>query len=171
MENKLLVGGSAIAVVVLVLASLSPVVGYNSVETSAKDSPLFNVRTNRAINKESKALTSDYIGKGDILPFPNRNKKIAQLQQVIDKISKMNNENFNRMTYLLKNRIAHLNEEFKYTADEIISTLFLMRDNPELLCFLIYFVWGLILVIGFILSTLFTDCYTWGYSCYTDDCR
>ena len=77
MENKLLVGGSAIAVVVLVLASLSPVVGYNSVESSVKDSPLFSIRTKRAIDEESHTFTSDYIGKGEeiniLIPARNSN--------------------------------------------------------------------------------------------------
>ena len=71
MENKLLTIGSILSVVVLVLAGLSPVVGFDSVRSSMKDSPLFDIRSKRAIGEESNTLKCDYIGKGTIFPLIN----------------------------------------------------------------------------------------------------
>ena len=58
MNNKILIG-SIIAVVILVLVSFTGVVGYQTTKfsTIAKASPLFSVRTQRAIDKESRGLT------------------------------------------------------------------------------------------------------------------
>ena len=69
MKNKLLTIGSIIAVVVLVLAGLSPVVGFDSVRSSVKDSPLFSIRSNRAIQKDSNKLMCNYVGKGEEIRF------------------------------------------------------------------------------------------------------
>jgi len=50
----------------IVLASFTSVVGFQSIKSnSAKISPLFRIRTKRAINTESKdTLTSDHVGEG-----------------------------------------------------------------------------------------------------------
>ena len=56
MKNKLLTVGSITAVVVLVLAGLSPVVGFDSVRYSVKESPLFSTRINNAIDKGQDSL-------------------------------------------------------------------------------------------------------------------
>ena len=82
--NKKILIGSIIAVVILVLVSFTSVVGYNSVKSnSVKASPLFSVRTNRAIGEETKVLTCKYIGKGITLPFPARDDKTVLTQKVM----------------------------------------------------------------------------------------
>ena len=70
--NKKILLGSIIAVVILVLVSFTGVVGYQSAKSStiARASPLFSVRSKRAIDRESKDLTSDYIGKGEEVTIP-----------------------------------------------------------------------------------------------------
>jgi len=64
--NKKILIGSIIAVVILVLVSFTGVVGYQTTKSStiAKASPLFTVRSSRAIDEESEDLSCDYIGKG-----------------------------------------------------------------------------------------------------------
>ena len=63
--NKKILLGSIIAAVILVLVSFTSVVGYSSVKsTSGKASPLFSIRTSRAIDEETKDFTCDYVGKG-----------------------------------------------------------------------------------------------------------
>ena len=52
--NKKILIGSIIAVAILIGISFISVVGYNSVESNAKASPLFNIRTQRAIDGERK---------------------------------------------------------------------------------------------------------------------
>jgi hypothetical protein len=64
MNNKILIG-SIIVVAILVLMSFTSVVGYNSVESDVKISPLFNIRSRRAVDKECKDFTCDYFGKGE----------------------------------------------------------------------------------------------------------
>jgi hypothetical protein len=60
MNNKILTG-SIIAVAILILVSFTSVVGYSSVESDGKSSPLFNVRSSRAIDKNGKVFTTDYV--------------------------------------------------------------------------------------------------------------
>jgi hypothetical protein len=73
----LVVGIGIIAVVLLVLGSLSNVVGYQSAtSTSTTKSPLFSIRTQKAINKGSNILTSNYLGQGlQTIPFPLKDKR------------------------------------------------------------------------------------------------
>ena len=61
MRKKLLLG-SIIAVVILILVSFTGVVGYQTTKSStiARASPLFSVRSKRAIDEEIKDLTCDY---------------------------------------------------------------------------------------------------------------
>lgn len=65
MKKKILII-SVSAVVLLVLASYSSVVGTSNMQPSQKtESPLFAIRTQRSINKESEqAVQSYYLGKG-----------------------------------------------------------------------------------------------------------
>jgi hypothetical protein len=65
MEKKILIL-SVSAAVFLVVASFSSVIGANSMQSSQKiDSPLFTVRTQRSLHKESgQTVQSYYLGKG-----------------------------------------------------------------------------------------------------------
>jgi len=96
-NKKIIIGLSIIACIVLVLASLSPVVGFHSVKSnSAISSPLFNVRTKRAINEESRDITSDYVGKGKLWSFPIRDSRTVLVQKFINTIRTMNKNTFDR---------------------------------------------------------------------------
>jgi len=66
MNNKILIG-SIIAVAVLVLVSFTGVVGYQTTKSStiAKASPLFTVRSSRAIDGESKDIRAYIEMKSD----------------------------------------------------------------------------------------------------------
>jgi hypothetical protein len=104
MDKKPLIGVSICAVVLLVLGSLTNVVGYQSVKsTVVNDSPLFSVRTQRATNQPSGiVLTSDYLGEGtaDFLQFPLRDNKTESLKRAIEIMSKMDAKAFARITAL-----------------------------------------------------------------------
>ena len=61
MKTKLKIG-CFVAVVILVLVSFTGVVGYQTTSTTiAKASPLFIVRSKRAIDKETEDFTCDYV--------------------------------------------------------------------------------------------------------------
>ena len=57
--NKKILMGSIVSVAILILVSFTGVVGYQTTKSStiARASPLFTVRSNRAIDKESKDFT------------------------------------------------------------------------------------------------------------------
>jgi len=131
--NKKILIGSIIAVAILVGVSFTSVVGYNSVESDVKASPLFNIRTSRAIDEEGKDLNFNYIGMGEesILSIPTRDNRHDLIQKVIDYIIGMDDTRFNKFTrlfvYQAKNEIKDIDN------NDIIDALLHIRDNPELL--------------------------------------
>lgn len=118
MNSKIIVG-SIIAVAILIGVSFTSVVGYNTVKsTSGETSPLFNIRTNRAIYKENDDLTCDYVGKGEELDISisKRDNRFELSKKVFDNIKKMDDGTFNRyittiITYLKKNRYSDIKSE------------------------------------------------------------
>ena len=134
MDKKPLIVVSVLAVVLLVLGSLSNVVGYQSVkQTVANDSPLFNIRTNKATNNENnRVITSDYLGKGlKALPFPLRDNRTALIQKVIERISTMDDATF---TKFLQNAISWLIKQDKYkdvSVLQLIFSLYELKENPK----------------------------------------
>jgi hypothetical protein len=131
MKKKILLG-SIVAVVILVLVSLTGVVGYQTTSsTIAKASPLFTVRTNRAIGKESKDLTCKYVGKGITLPFPKRDDRVVMFQKVIDSISKMDDEAFERfIAHIINN--AQKDKGFNgVNPNKIRGALYLLRNSDK----------------------------------------
>ena len=105
MKHKILIG-SIIAVAILIGVSFTSVVGYSSVKsTNVEASPLFNIRTNRAINQEDDGLPCDYVGKGEenTITLPERNDEAYSIQQFIDRIKNMDDRTYNRFITSLLN--------------------------------------------------------------------
>jgi hypothetical protein len=148
MKRKwLAVGVSICAVVLLVLGSLSNVVGYESVKsTSVNDSPLFT-RTQRATNQQQNILTSQYLGMGkeNLLQFPTKDIKIESLIKAIEFISKMDDETFERFTELViqqskqddslrdinPNEIKQILNQLKTTSITLLNSL-MYKNNYQL---------------------------------------
>src|SRR5512139_3909158 len=90
------------AVVLLVLGSLSNVVGYQSVKsTTVSDSPLFKTRTQRATNQQQNIITSRYLGMGInhnllILPRPDETDSLGE---VTNRIRTIDESTFNRFVW------------------------------------------------------------------------
>jgi len=97
------VGISTIAVIILILASLNNVVGYQSVRsTVVNDSPLFQTRTQRAINNGDNFFTSNYLGKGlNQLSFPLKDNTTVSVKKIIDRIKTMDDTQFYRFQNLI----------------------------------------------------------------------
>ena len=100
--NKKILIGSIIAVVILILVSFTGVVGYQTTKSStiATASPLFAVRSSRAIDEESKDLSCDYVGKGEIFRIP-RNNKLLQIKATIDFIQTLDDIEYSGFQGLL----------------------------------------------------------------------
>ena len=133
MKKKILIG-SIIAVVILTLVSFSSVVGYNSVKSDSKiASPLFGIRTNRAINNKQDAVTSDYIGKGKAINIllPKRNDRTVLLHKFIDSISKMDAKAFIGFLSNILNRINYNDRIRDENFIKIILPLQYLKNNPE----------------------------------------
>jgi hypothetical protein len=105
MGKKSLIGVSICAVVLLILGSLSNVIGYQSVKSTAvNDSPLFSVRTKRATNQINKnTFTFNYLGRGieSNFQFPKQENKTSMLQKVIAGIRAMDENEFGRFQSLV----------------------------------------------------------------------
>jgi hypothetical protein len=134
MRKSPLIGISICAVVLLVLGSLSNVVGYQSVKsTMVNDSPLFKTRTQRATNQQQNILTSQYLGKGNgnLLYFPVRDERIESIQRAIEIISKMDDKGFRLFTTLCIQKVKQDKTLNHVDSDEIIQTLQVLRTKPE----------------------------------------
>ncbi|UCF12237.1 MAG: hypothetical protein JSW06_09370 [Thermoplasmatales archaeon] len=132
MKKKILIG-SIIAVVILILVSFAGVVGYQTTKSSTivRASPLFNIRTNRAIDEESKDLTCEYIGIGNTLPFPERDDKSVLTQKVVNRIRLMDDETLERfIAYLINNarKDKRLND---INPDRIRESLYQVRNSNK----------------------------------------
>jgi hypothetical protein len=132
MDKYPLIGVSICAVVLLVLGSLSNVVGYQSVKSTVNDSPLFQTRTKRATNQQTNSITSQYLGmgRGSPLQFQSRDSRTEQLNKVIDVISKMDDKTFTRFTELCIRKIREGNT-FSETNNEIIQMLQLLQKQSK----------------------------------------
>ncbi len=133
MDKKILVG-SIIAVAILVLVSFTGVVGYQTTSTTlARASPLFSVRSKRAIDRDSKDIACDYVGKGEAtnIQFSSKMKRTEQVQKTIDIISKMDDKAFRnlvpRIILNLKNREQMTDTE----TSDVLQALFYIRENPN----------------------------------------
>jgi len=111
--NKKILICSIIAVVILILVSFTGVVGYQTTKSStiARASPLFTVRSSRAIDEDSKDFTCDYVGKGEEaeLHIPMRNNRLVLLDKINDRISKMDVEEFNHFKKLIIDKLHNNN--------------------------------------------------------------
>ena len=143
--NKKILIGSIIAVVILVLVSFTGVIGYQTAKSStiAKASPLFSVRSSRAIDEESKEFTCDYVGKevATLITFPKRNEKDVIVQKIINLIDKMDNDEREDLLLKIKSKSDGLKNKY------------LLINNRDSLIITIGYWWCVLLVI---IVTLFS---------------
>jgi hypothetical protein len=109
MKKKILIG-SIIALCILIGISFTSVVGYRSIASDVKESPLFTIRSSRAIDGESEDLSGKFVGKGeDInLLIPNRYDEKEKIRKIIEIIQKMDDEYFNKLMDLNDNKLTTL---------------------------------------------------------------
>ncbi|KYK23971.1 hypothetical protein AYK25_00995 [Thermoplasmatales archaeon SM1-50] len=132
MEKKPLILVSLCAVVLLVLGSLSNVVGYQSVKSSVNDSLLFQTRTQRATNRQQNILTYQYLGMGkeSILQFPTRNNNTDSLQRTLVYIKKMDEATFNTFIVFVIKHMQQNHQITDETSREIRMLLKQIKEDP-----------------------------------------
>ncbi len=118
MDKKPLIGLSICAVVLLVLGSLSNVVGYQSVKSTVHDSPLFSMKIQKATYQTKNIITTQYLGKDKEINFflPDKNNKNESLKILVDSIKKMDEQSLQRLGYII---ISYYNKKFKDTDNKI----------------------------------------------------
>ena len=130
--NKKILIGSIIAVVILVLVSFTGVVGYQTTKSStiARASPLFTIRSSRAIDEESKDLTCDYVGKGDNinLLIPDRNNERKLFIRIIEKIRRMNDREIKEFITIF-NKYKNLKHNIEY--EDMINKIVNRENNSN----------------------------------------
>jgi hypothetical protein len=131
--NKKILIGSILAVVILVSVSFSSVVGYNKLTSNVFESPLFKIRTSRAIDAESQDLSCGYIGKDEEISImlPSYNSRDKQLNKVIDFIRGMDDKTFNSYLNLLINKIRNNEKCDEVNMNEVITSIQQIRNNPQ----------------------------------------
>jgi hypothetical protein len=121
------------------MVSFTGVVGYQTTKSStiAKASPLFIVRTRRAIDMERKDIVCDYVGKGEefTISTPIYNSRNKQLQKVINVISKMNEANSKDFLNLVIKQIQNDKAQKDVNINEVIYTFNQIRNNPDRIIF------------------------------------
>jgi len=135
MDKKLLIMLSICAVILLVLVSLSNVVGYQSLKSNAiNDSPLFNIRAQKANNRDDKnQLSSEYLGKGkNNLLIPLSHEIAWFYQKVIERINRMDEASFSKFI-----TIIIIQKDFEpslknINSQEITTTLYRLRNDRNL---------------------------------------
>lgn len=139
--NKKALIMSSLAVVLIVSASLSSVVGTIAVKSNDEKisiaSPLFAVRTQRSLNKEeTKKINSNYLGKENTLNLLFLRK--SSLQSYIDKALKIIDAR-PQILNLVVDRTAKMPEivtllkENDLTINEFKSQMHQLMDDPILL--------------------------------------
>jgi hypothetical protein len=134
MDKKPLIGISILAVVLLVLGSLSNVVGYQSVKSTVNDSPLFKTRTLRVISSESNSntLTSKYLGKGFTkFLFPLKDSDEELIKKCIERIRAMDESTFHRFVSTAVNQIKHEDTLKGINIKEFITGLNQLRESKQ----------------------------------------
>ena len=125
--NKKILLGSIIAVAILILVSFTGVVGYQTTKSStiARASPLFTVRSSRAIDGESKDIACDYVGKGidSNIYIPIRNNNQLTVQRFIDLVRSVDDDKFNKFIIQL---VSYLE---KRDIDTLINLIKSIRSN------------------------------------------
>jgi hypothetical protein len=144
--NKKTLVVSTLAAVLIVLTSLSSVVGINAVKSNDEKrsiaSPLFTVRTQRSLDgEETKKINANYLGKGKVLnllflrksslqSYVDRALKIIDarpqiLHSVVDRIAKMP-----EIATFLKEKGMTINE-FKSQMNQFINDPVLMKEKVD----------------------------------------
>ena len=130
MKKKILIG-SIISIAILIAISFNSAVGYINVESNVKDSPLINIRINRAKGEEIKNISYKYITNDITILFPERNNREVLIQNVIYNIRSMTDETFSKFIDSFVNAIQKSMNNNDVSSVEIKNALYQVRYSIE----------------------------------------
>jgi hypothetical protein len=127
------------AAVLLVLASLSSVIGFSSSQPQNQDntSPLFAVRTARSTDKLTNMnIRSEYLGKGKIINIFLSSQSTFESQ--LNKALRIINDNPSLVKRLLEKisdtpQVLTILKNYGISVSEVESYIYQVKDNPEIL--------------------------------------
>ncbi|UCF13426.1 MAG: hypothetical protein JSW06_03995 [Thermoplasmatales archaeon] len=131
--NKKILLGSILSVIILILVSFTSVIGYRSVGSDVKVSPLFNIRSSKAIGKERKDIDSNYIGMGveNVLSIPKRESETSRTQKAIDIINYMDDKAFSKFVARIIFRLKNQEQMTSKEISETLQNLYYLRENQN----------------------------------------
>jgi hypothetical protein len=130
MDKRILTLGCICAVAILIGVSFTSVVGYSSNNSnSVRASPLFNLRTNRAIDNGEDVTTCDYVGKGkqSTISIPTIDNKIVLM---IHRIKYMDSKSFDKLKLSVIKQVRYNDDIKNEDLSKIILLLNQIRDEP-----------------------------------------
>jgi len=134
MKKKILLG-SIFAVAILIFLSFTNVVGIHTVESNSDgvSSPLFSIRSKRAINGEQNYETCSYIGIGKEIKIsiPKRDNKKALIQDFIVRINQMDYVSFKKLVTNVITRLNRGDESNDIDVHRLLLALHLLRTHPD----------------------------------------
>ena len=107
----------------------SGALGFDSKITS----PLFGVRTKRAVNDEQEPVESDFLGKGEKINIhlPERDDKVVLIERFISSVEKMDEKSLDRVIDIVLLRLNNDNI-VSISKSEIKEAISFIVNNPDL---------------------------------------
>ncbi|UCF13425.1 MAG: hypothetical protein JSW06_03990 [Thermoplasmatales archaeon] len=136
--NKKILIGSIIGVTILIGVSFTSVVSYGSIKSaSVLNSPLFDVRTNRAIGQGQQEITTDYLGHGEDtnIHLTGRIHRAEQVQKGIDIIRTMDDKSFSNLFDRIILHIKSQRQTNSKDTSDILQVLHYIRENPNVMVY------------------------------------
>jgi hypothetical protein len=131
METRFVVGCTLVAAA-LVLVSFSSVVGFQTMQADAA-SPLFTIRSTRAVEKESARLDREYIGEDQqtSLQFPERDGRMDSIDLIIESVRRMDDASLRRFAFLVYSHLRLAGDAKGFDSQEVTSLLLQIRSSPD----------------------------------------
>lgn len=137
-KNPVILGVGIFAMVLLVLGSLSHVVGYQSIKSSVvNDSPLFQSRIQKMTHQQQPSVLSQYLGESreNLFLFPIKENHTLTLKRVIEFISKMDKKTLSQFEKLYFNENKKISVSRSINGKGIMEIFQSMSAQPLLLMY------------------------------------
>jgi len=124
MKHYPLIGISIVTVVVLILASMVNVIGFQTIQSSTtSESPLFAVQTMQAIDGSRPFIKTEYAGKGtpSSFQFPNINIRGVLLDKALTILTKMTPQQIKKLHRQLISLINQNASSSQVAASTLVS--------------------------------------------------
>jgi hypothetical protein len=163
MDKRILILGSILTIVILIGVSFSSVVGYSNNTSYSIESPLYNVRSNRAIENGEDLTICNFVGKGKglTIPISEWDNSITLKQQILDKIKGMDRKSQNKLNKLVVSIINNLKVKPGINIEHILDiynneNLSASSTYENSQCLLIRIIYAILTILGSIVAGIFT---------------